>query len=146
MTAREILLYVAAIGVPLLLLVGPFIVIAALKARRWRRRRSTGPPDARLAGGWAELSDRVLDLGIPAGVGATRREAAATYDTELHSASTVGLARRADAGVFAPESPSQEEIEAYWADVATAVHDAGRGVSFRRRLRARFSLRSLRGR
>lgn len=146
LTAQQILLYVAAIGVPLLLLAGPFVVIAALKARRWRRRRSTGPPDARLAGGWAELSDRVLDLGVPAGVGATRREAAANYDAELDGTTTAGLARRADAGVFAPDSPSQEEIDAYWADVATAVHDAGRGVSFRRRLRARFSLRSLRGR
>ncbi|WP_420110881.1 transglutaminase-like domain-containing protein [Pseudactinotalea sp.] len=144
--AQQILLYVAMIGIPLLVLLSPFIVIAALKARRWRRRRSSGPPDARIAGGWAELSDRVLDLGIVTTAGATRREASHTYDRELAGAGTVALARRADAGVFAPEPPSQAEIDDYWADVATAVKHAGSAVPWRRRLRGRFSLRSLRSR
>jgi hypothetical protein len=140
------LFYVAAIGIPLLVLAGPFVVIAILKARRWRRRRSSGPPSARLAGGWSELADRVLDLGVAANGGATRREAAATYDRHLLGAGTTALARRADAGVFGPEPVSQHEIDDYWTDVATAVRDAGRTVPFRRRLQARFSLRSLRSR
>lgn len=144
--AERILLYVAVIGIPLLVLLSPFLVIAALKARRWRRRRSSGSPDDRIAGGWAELSDRVLDLGVPTTSGATRREAAQTYDTELVGAGTLALARRADQGVFAPEPPSQPEIDAYWADVATAVRHAASAVPWRRRIGARFSLRSLRRR
>lgn len=144
--AQQILLYVAMIGIPLLVLLSPLILIAALKARRWRRRRSSGPPDARIAGGWAELSDRVLDLGIVTTAGATRREASLTYDSELAGAGTVALARRADAGVFAPEPPSQAEIDDYWADVSTAVRHAGSAVSWRKRFAARFSLRSLRSR
>lgn len=144
--AERILFWVAVVGIPLLVLLSPFLLIALLKARRWRRRRSTGPPEARIAGGWAELSDRVLDLGVVPGTGATRREAASAFDSELSGAGTTLLARRADAGVFAPEPPSQAEVDAYWADVATAVRQAGRGVSWRRRLRARFTLRSLRSR
>ncbi len=151
LTVQQILLYVLAVGVPLLVLAAPFILIAALKARRWRRRRGTGPPSSRIAGGWAELSDRVLDLGVSPGRGATRREAAIVFDRSLLGAGTGAgagvtgtLARRADSGVFSPEPPSQAEIDAYWADVATAVKEAGRSVSWRRRLRARFSLRSLR--
>lgn len=144
--AQQILLYVAMIGIPLLVLLSPFLLILALKARRWRRRRSSGPPDARIAGGWAELSDRVLDLGVVTPTGATRREASLTYDSELAGAGTVALARRADAGVFAPEELSQAEIDDYWADVSTAVKHAGSAVPWRRRVRGRFSLRSLRSR
>ena len=144
--SRQLFLYVAAIGIPLLVLLSPLIVIAALKARRWHRRRTSGPPDARIAGGWAELSDRVLDLGVDTPGGATRREAAVAYDTTLTGAGTTVLARRADAGVFAPEPPSQAEIDDYWADVHTAVRHAGSAVPWRRRVAARFSLRSLRRR
>src|SRR5690606_17316095 len=124
----------------------PFLMVAALKARRWRRRRRSGTPDDRIAGGWAELSDRVLDLGVATGSGATRREAALTIDGQLVGAGTIALAQRADAGVFAPERVGQAEVDAYWGDVATAVKHAGAAVPWRRRVRARFSLRSLRRR
>jgi len=143
---EQILLYVAMVGIPLLVLISPFLVIAALKARRWRKRRSSGSADARIAGGWAELSDRVLDLGVLTPAGVTRREAARTYDTALTGAGTFGLARRADAAVFAPEPASEAEIEGYWADVSTAVRHAGAAVPWRRRVRARFTVRSLRRR
>lgn len=145
-TAEQILMYLLVGGIPLLVLISPFLVIAALKARRWRRRRRTGPPDARIAGGWAELSDRVLDLGVAPEPGSTRREAAATFDSRLVGVGTGVLAHRADAGVFAPEAVTQQEVDDYWADVATVVKDAGRRVPWRRRLRARFTLRSLRAR
>lgn len=145
-TIEQILFWVGAIGIPLLVLLAPFLAIAIIKARRWRRRRSTGSTEDRIAGGWAELSDRVLDLGFAAGGGATRREAAVSYDRELVGAGTLRLARRADAGVFAPEPPTQAEVDDYWSDVATAVHHARHGVPWRRRLKARFTLRSLRSR
>src|SRR5690606_22673463 len=144
--AERILFWVAVVGIPLLVLLSPFLLIALLKARRWRRRRSTGPPEARIAGGWAELSDRVLDLGVVPGTGATRREAASAFDSEVSGAGPPLLGRRADAGVCAPEPPSQAEVDAYGAAGATAVRQAGRGVSWRRRLRARFTVRSLRSR
>lgn len=146
LTVRDVLLYVAAIGIPLLVLMSPFLVIAALKARRWRRRRSTGPPSTRIAGGWSELSDRVLDMGVAAGRGSTRREAARTYDRSLEGARTTVLADRADSGVFAPDAVSAQDVDAYWADVATAIRRAGTRLTWRQRMRARFSLRSLRSR
>lgn len=140
------LLYLGMLGIPLLVLLSPFLLIAALKARRWHRRRTSGSPDQRIAGGWAELSDRVMDLGVVTGTGATRREAAHRYDTELVGAGTTALARRADAGVFAPEPASQDDIDAYWSDVASAVKHASSAVPWRRRVRARFTLASLRRR
>lgn len=143
---QQIVYWSAVVGIPLLVLLSPFLLILLLKARRRRRRRGTGPPTARIAGGWDELSDRVLDLGVVGSPGHTRQEAAGHVDGELSGAATVALARRADAGVFAPEEPSDAEVEAYWADVGSAVQRARRGVRWRRRTAATFSLRSLRRR
>ncbi|MGH3248846.1 MAG: transglutaminase-like domain-containing protein, partial [Trebonia sp.] len=58
-------------GIPLLAIAAVGAALIALKAVRRRRRRSTGPPEARVAGAWRELVDLGCDLGIsPAGSGA----------------------------------------------------------------------------
>ncbi|MFV0253778.1 MAG: transglutaminase-like domain-containing protein [Beutenbergiaceae bacterium] len=143
-TVKRILFFVAAIGIPLLVLVAPLIIVVVMKALRWRRRRARGGTSTRLAGGWDELSDRVLDLGVDSATGATRVEAGRTFDSALTGTGAVALAIRADAGVFAPEQPTEQQVMAYWSDIHTAVRGAGQQVGLRRRFRARFSLRSLR--
>ncbi|WP_163542140.1 transglutaminaseTgpA domain-containing protein [Occultella kanbiaonis] len=140
------LLIGAAVGVPILVLLSPFIVIAALKARRRKRRRVRGAPVQRIAGGWSEVEDQAVDLGVTHGPGSTRREAAASFDEAFPAAATVALARRADASVFAPETAEDSDAVAYWQDVGTATDRLRHGVNRRQRLRARFSVRSLRRR
>ena len=134
----------AAVGLPLLVLASPFLVIAALKARRRKRRMRTGAPVQRIAGGWEELEDRAVDLGASRSAGHTRREKAGTLDERFLGARTLTLARRADAGVFAPEDPDDAEVQAYWSDVGATVTGLQQSVPRRQRIHARFSLRSLR--
>lgn len=134
-------LLLAAVGLPLLALLVPVLVVLWLKARRRRRRFARGTPAQRIAGGWAEVVDAVRDLGGAPPARATRRETATTL-TGVDGA--VVLAERADAGVFAPGEPTEEEVARYWADVRTAVHGAGAAVGPWRRLRGRLSPRSLR--
>ncbi|ACQ80018.1 transglutaminase domain protein [Beutenbergia cavernae DSM 12333] len=142
----NVLGYVAAIGIPLLVVVAPFVVVAVLKARRRRRRRSHGEGTQRIAGGWSELMDNATDLGHRSRSVMTRSEHARGLSTRFGEASggTVALAHRADAGVFAPTEPDPVEVEAFWADVDSAVTRLRTGVPWHRRIRSRVSVRSLR--
>ncbi|MBC7290633.1 MAG: transglutaminase domain-containing protein, partial [Actinotalea sp.] len=85
--------YLVALGivtVPLVLLLGPFVLVAVLKRRRRRRRRTAEAPVERVVGGWEELLDHAHDLRRPVPRRSTRREAA------VHLAAA-----------FAPEVPTQ---------------------------------------
>ncbi|HWV76633.1 MAG TPA: transglutaminase-like domain-containing protein [Isoptericola sp.] len=138
-------LVVAAVVVPLALLASPFLVVLALKARRRTRRRTTGRPSDRVSGGWREVVDVATDLGTGVPPGATRREGAQALGERFGDAGHVALAHRADASVFGGAEPSPQEVDAYWADVATVVGGLRSGVRRRDRWRAAVSLRSLRG-
>lgn len=131
-------------AIPVLLLISPFLVIAALKARRRRRRRTRGSPDVRIAGGWREVEDQAVDLGIARAGGLTRRETAQVLDATYPGAATTALATRADAGVFAPEAPDEETVTQYWTDVHRTRARLRHAVRRRVRFRSHFSPRSLR--
>ncbi|MPV49775.1 MULTISPECIES: transglutaminase family protein [unclassified Pseudactinotalea] len=135
--------YSALLGLPLLVLLAPIAIILALKDRRRRHRRTRGTASNRLAGGWLELSDQALDLGLVAPPGLTRSEASAVLAREF-GVSTTLLAQRADAGVFAPEEPAEREILAFWEEVTQTRGSLRRARTLRRRFRAAISLRSLR--
>ena len=66
---------IGAVGVGLLLLVGPVVLIVAAKALRRRRRRRAEPARA-LTGSWDEVVDLATDAGIDVPVHLTRQEAA----------------------------------------------------------------------
>ncbi len=109
----------AAVGVvllPVLLIGGVVSVILLLKHRRRTRRRGSGRADERVANGWKELVDYAVDTGRPVPTAITRREAAAAVGVET----APQLARRADAAVFGPGDLTDDEINAFWADVDTA--------------------------
>jgi hypothetical protein len=55
------------------------------------------------------------------------------------------LADRADDQVFGPNDPSQEEVDAFWAEVDALVGGLGQEAGFWKRTKARLSLRSLTG-
>ena len=137
-------LVTAAVGVPLLLLLSPFLLILLVKALRRRRRRTRGNTVERISGGWDELRDVLVDLRIPVAAGKTRREAAVDVHTRAPGAGVLTLATRADAAVFAPEDPDEEQAGQYWQDVQRAGPSIAATMPRWHRLRARLSGRSLR--
>jgi len=129
----------------LLILSSPFIVIGAWKAAKRRRRRNADTAPDRISGGWDELTDRAIDYGARLTPGATRIEEAATVSTALALPTATALADRADGDVFGPGEPTQEDVDAFWAEVDDAVGGMGRDAGFWKRTKARLSLRSLTG-
>jgi len=134
----------------LLVLLSPLLAVIALKARRRRRRRRAADPVRRVAGGWDEVVDTARDMGGVPPVAATRRETARAWTTTIAArhpavaARVEALARRADRAVFGAEAPGRSEVEAYWADVDATVVALRRTLPWRRRVRSRASLVSLR--
>lgn len=137
-------LVTAAVSVPLLLLLSPFLLILLAKALRRRRRRTRGNTVERISGGWDELRDVLVDLRIPVATGKTRREAAVDVHTRAPGAGVLTLATRADAAVFAPEDPDEEQAGQYWQDVQRAGPSIAGTMPRWHRLRGRLSGRSLR--
>jgi transglutaminase-like putative cysteine protease len=125
------------------LLLAPFVIIGGIKASRRRKRREAPVPADRISGGWDELMDRAVDFGRGVPVGATRYEQSAQLVAILDEPRVQGLAVRADAGVFGPGEPTQEEIDAFWAEVDGVVVGMSKRASVWKRLRARVNLRSL---
>ncbi|RFA17267.1 hypothetical protein B7R21_00575 [Subtercola boreus] len=143
-----VFVYYAAGGGLLLLLVllTPLLVVGALKLRRRKRRRNAEQAADRLSGGWDEIVDRAGDLGTPVPVGVTRRETASTLAEAYPTVGVVGVAERADNGIFGPGEPTPADVEGFWAEVEAIVKGMGSSRSGWRRLRARTSLASFRAR
>ncbi len=121
----------------LLALLAPTIALGWARARRRRARTRAHAAADRMSGGWAEIVDQAGDLGARLEPGNTRREHAHVLEGTYPSAGTVVLAARADAAVFGAGEVAEHEVEAYWADVATARERIIRTVPWHRRLRAR---------
>lgn len=134
---------VALVGFPVLILVGPFVGVAAAKARRRRRRRTAAHPVGRVSGGWREVADTAVDLGARVTPGATRRETAAGLHLEYGGTRMLAVADRADQVVFGPGEPTDEEIRDFWAEVDGLVAELRGGAGPWRWIRSRVSLRSL---
>jgi hypothetical protein len=113
-------------------------VVLGAKALRRRRRRS-GPPLRRVAGGWQELLDAATDAGVSLSRRATRREQARSFDVLAQPAAV------ADRLVFGPGQPDDVDADAYWRDVERARRAMLAGRSRAARVRARLSIRSLLG-
>lgn len=136
-----------AVGVSLLLLVTVPIVLVLLAKRLRRRRRASAPLAVdRIAGGWHEVLDTATDLGLEVPAHATRRRTASLLESAYGVTSARTLAAHADAYVFGGGDPTPDHASAVWAQVRDVVTAMRRGVPRRRRVSARLSLRSLRGR
>ena len=125
----------------ILVLLSPFLIILVAKSRRRKLRRRAPSPLAQISGGWQEFEDSVLDHGIEPPRAATRSEVAGA----VGGARTAVLAAVADRATFGPDDPDDTEAMLVWRSVEelTAALDSGR--TRWQRLRARISLRSLRG-
>jgi TgpA N-terminal domain/Transglutaminase-like superfamily len=125
----------------ILVLLSPFLLIMFGKSRRRKLRRRAATPLAQINGGWQEFEDSVVDHGIEPPRSATRSEVATT----VGGTRTAVLAAVADRATFGPDDPDEKEADLVWRSVTelTAALDSGR--TRWQRLRARISLRSLRG-
>jgi transglutaminase-like putative cysteine protease len=130
------------IGVTLLVvgvLVAPFLLIVAAKARRRRLRRSAPDVVQRISGGWDEFADAVLDHGYATPPAATRSELA----TVAGGLPSRVLAAVADRAVFAPERADPADADRVWDAVADLRASLDLGLTRRQRVQALISLRSL---
>jgi hypothetical protein len=130
----------AAVGsVPLVVVLGSIGAIVGIKARRRRRRRSRGTGDERIANGWKEVTDTALDMGRPVPELSTRREA-----SQFIGAATGPLAASADAAIFGPGEPSDEEVRAYWDELERTLRSMKSELSPLDRIKTKLSVTSLR--
>jgi transglutaminase-like putative cysteine protease len=127
----------AVVGLPLLLFGLVVGVITWLKLRRRKRRRTSGATHERIANGWQEFTDNAVDIGKPVPTTATRREAA-----QFVAPSSVALAERADAAVFGPAQPTDDEVDRYWTDLTAQLDAMHSELSFTERIKARLSISS----
>ncbi|HRO92532.1 MULTISPECIES: transglutaminaseTgpA domain-containing protein [Micrococcaceae] len=131
--------------IPVLVLMIPLLVIALLKGRRRTRRRRADSPAGQVSGGWSEVLSLAADLGSEPQRTGTRREHAAALGAAFPTtaAGTTLLARRADHAVFGPGEPTEAQVAEYWERVDENIAGIRGSVGGWRRLRARFSPRSL---
>ena len=125
-------IWLAALAV-VLLAVPPLLTLV-----RRRRRRRASPVTARFVGGWAEVLDRVRDLGGEVPGTLSRTEQARRLGL------TMELARSADRQVFARDEPTADDAAAFWAGVKEERRRLGREAGTLRRVVAIWAPWSLR--
>jgi hypothetical protein len=130
----------AGVSMPFIVIGSITLAIGGMKLRRRNRRRSRGTPDERVNGGWLEVTDLASDLGAPVPPRATRREAGAL----IARLEADRLATHADAVVFGPGVPSEEQVVAYWHEVDATCAAMLSDLSRFGRWKALVSLSSLR--
>ena len=116
-------------------------VVIGLKVIRRRRRQRRGRPDQRIANGWREVTDLAVDLGRPVPDATTRREAANFVGSE-----TLALAHRTDTAVWGGDYLTDEQVDAYWAQLRSTLDAMKSEVGPLDRLKAAVSWQSLRRR
>lgn len=126
-----------------LALLSPLWLLLLVKLLRRRRRRRAKDPVVRLSGGWREVADRARDLGVRLPASNTRRENGVALAERFPTVAATTLAARADSHVFGPAHPSDQEVEAYWKDVDTALKRMRKSVPWWRRPLAALSWASI---
>lgn len=125
----------------LLVLLSPFLTIAIAKWRRRRLRRLAPTPLQRIAGGWEEFEDAVLDHGYRPGPAPTRIEVAQA----VGGTQPFVLAAVADRAIFAPGEPDAEQAEQLWKSVDELRYSLDYSLTRWQRIKTIVSLRSLGG-
>lgn len=133
---------VGSILLLVLLLLAPFLIVGAFKAARRKRRFRAERESDRLSGGWHEIVDEAVDLGLPVPAGVTRREVARAVEERYPRSRASEIGEFVDAGVFGPGEPDRDDVDAFWSDVERSIGGMRSEASRRRRLLGRLSLRS----
>ena len=155
---------IGSFGIPLVLLGVPLLVIAALKSRRRRNRRTRGTGDERAAGAWSELTDGFAELGFEVPRASSRRQVAVSLETQLAAQvlnpdgsgevvdaaefvaphRLVPVADSVDSAVFGGREVSDDDVESNWTAALASLATAGESAGRLRRILARFRLRAKR--
>ncbi len=122
-------------------LVSPLLIIAMAKWRRRRLRRLAPTPLQRIAGGWEEFEDSVIDHGYTLVPAPTRLEVAQA----VGGTQPFVLAAVADRAVFAPGQPDVEQANQLWTAVDDLRYSLDYDLTKWQRLKVLVSLRSLGG-
>jgi len=145
--------WVWAIGLSLLipaaLVFIPLLIIAAVKSRRARRRRTTGAGHDQVAGAWAELVDRYAELGYTVAPTGTRLVIARGLESQLAAerpAHLASIAAVTDEAVFSGIDVDEARRDTVWTEALAAVEIARASVTRLRRTVARFRIRRSRPR
>jgi transglutaminase-like putative cysteine protease len=131
---------IALVVVALLLLIG----IAVEKVRR-RYRRRMGSGNQRIVGAWQEVTDRLVERGVPVPRSLTAIEAAAHAEEHLGepARSVAVLAPMVTAAVFYPGEPLEDNVRDAWDLSGQFRRDLRRSRGFLRAVRAWFDPRPL---
>ena len=135
---------VLGVLIPAALVVGPILVVGALKSSRARRRRRAAEPHEAVRGAWDELVDRYSELGLAVPVNATRRRTALALAGQVPVAGLEPAAYRADAAVFGDMEVPVTVVVTAWDDTEELVRAARETVSPRARVLSRYRLSSAR--
>ena len=117
-TVVQIVKVVLVVVVVAAVLLGPALFVMWMKSRRRARRRHAATNSGQIAGGWAEMLDRLADAGVRVPETSTRREQAASL-----GGSTVDMAEIANAATFSSSDPAPVEVESFWSMIDQAVSD-----------------------
>ena len=123
---------IAFIGLVLAVLLGS-------KAVRAWYRRERGTPVSQISGGWAEVLDRLRDLGVAIPRRMTRTEVASALGLDPLRR----LARSTDRAMFQETSPNSQIVDQYWTEVDQTKDLLLSGRIGPRRFWVRISPRSL---
>ncbi|MCI9889229.1 transglutaminase domain-containing protein [Micrococcales bacterium 31B] len=140
------MLFYAGLGVGgLLIVLALFLMtIVLVKASRRRKRRNRGHTSDQYHGGWAEVRDFAADLGRHVTPRRTRQEHGRELAQAYPAVDIMALARRTDAGVFGPGDPAPDSVSDHWSRAHATMKEMAASVPWGQRIRAPFSLRSLR--
>ncbi|MET1042520.1 MAG: transglutaminase-like domain-containing protein, partial [Microbacteriaceae bacterium] len=145
-----------ALGASLLIYLVPLLVIAAIKRRRMRLRRTAATADARAAGAWDELLDRYAEVGYVLPDIGTRRMFAADLGSQVETqaaqangtaepadqpggvATLTRLAHGTDEAVFAGRNLPENRIDELWQTSVESSTGAASAVGWWRRQLSRF--------
>jgi hypothetical protein len=132
--------------IPAAIIFIPLLIIGAIKARRARKRRETGPGHDRVAGAWEELTDQYSELGYAVPSKLTRIHVAERLESQVPTETPRlrGLAVATDEAVFSGAEVDDARTEVVWNEALGAVEIARGAVSRSRRILSRFRLRSAR--
>lgn len=128
-------------GLVIAILLSPFLTIMVAKWRRRRLRKRAPTPIQRIAGGWQEFEDAVLDHGYSPGPAPTRIEIAQI----VGGTQPFVLAAVADRAIFSPGDPDDDQADQLWRSVEELRYSLDSELTTWERIKALVSLRSLGG-
>ena len=134
---------IVAAVLALLILVSP----VALKWLRRRRRRTTGRPADRVAGAWAEITDRVVERNVTLRESFTFAEVVNAAEDSLNgpTQSLHTIASHVSGSLFGPGDPTDADADAVWTEVDEFLKELSASENAYDRARARLSPRPLVG-